>query len=330
MIIRWKACQNTPTKLSGLIEGFLKENAFEGSFNQAIGETSVSGKPSQKTLVALLQTQVKERKEERKNLAKQIQTLTDTLVKNSTEEAKLSTQVSQLQYHINGKGSLPDAAQVNEVVSLAAGDITQVVPALPSDLPPPVVKPMKISWDDVACKPKVGYLTEQFKEKIEVSTKSLDSPHLKPSFTIHRAPVGAGREPKKNKPSPTPVYLGVIPSGTGGKLPKALRDCLRKWEVLYISFIGNSAAELLCHGPIVEQLIAGMKLLGFRNMLQNVPLKKENTEMATRKGHMNFYQRWRWGAESSSSVVSRACVSSRMEELAEKYPEVETAADEWE
>ena len=106
-----------------------------------------------------------------------------------------------------------------------------------------------------------------------------------------------------------------------------LRECLPKWSILNISFIGNSVTEILCHESMADHLVGGMKLLGYRHIPSYDPVREMNTDAATLQGRTNCYQRWRWSAENAFSEVSREWFAKQMDGLATKHPEVKQAAD---
>lgn len=68
------------------------------------------------------------------------------------------------------------------------------------------------------------------------------------------------------QPTPKAIYSGEVPRGPIGALRRALLLSLPKWTILGISYISNTALEILCHTELVDRLIATMKLLTFRHM----------------------------------------------------------------
>ncbi|MEM1009160.1 MAG: hypothetical protein AAGJ35_09155, partial [Myxococcota bacterium] len=158
----------------------------------------------------------------------------------------------------------------------------------------------KISRADMVRQQKLSNLPVEVQEKFKKFAHALNSLGFKPTPRPPPRPQNQnGDAPQiKLKPRPVPVYLGGIPRGPIGKLRAMLRQCLPKWSVLNISFIGNSATELLCHDPLVDNLIADMKLLGYRHIPNYDPVREMNTDAATLRGRANCYQRWRWAAEN--------------------------------
>lgn len=200
----------------------------------------------------------------------------------------------------------------------------------------PNPKPPKTSWADIAKskRPAINALSEKEQSLFKETTKNLAALGFKPVTIQRRRQAPSGTESAANndkaveKPKPVPVYFGGLPRGPIGKLRAELRKCLPKWSILHLSFIGNSATEILCHEHLVDKLVGGMKLLGFRHIANFDPLQKKNTDDATLRGRVNCYNRWRWGAETSYSEVSREWFKTKMETLAKESPEVKEAADE--
>ncbi|MEM1007933.1 MAG: hypothetical protein AAGJ35_02915 [Myxococcota bacterium] len=186
----------------------------------------------------------------------------------------------------------------------------------------------KISWADMVRQPKLSNLPAEVQEKFKKSAQALNSLGFKPTPRPPPRPQNSSAPQNKLKPKPVPVYFGGIPRGPIGKLRAMLRECLPKWSVLNISFIGNSATKLLCHEPLVDNLAAGMKLLGYRHLPNYDPVREMNTDAATLRGRANCYQRWRWGAENAFSEVSREWFAKKMDEMAKSHPEVKATADE--
>ena len=67
------------------------------------------------------------------------------------------------------------------------------------------------------------------------------------------------------RPEICAVYFHGIPRVAISDLKKHLAKCLPRWSFLSISFISVNTAELLCHRPLKERLIATAKALGFRH-----------------------------------------------------------------
>lgn len=106
------------------------------------------------------------------------------------------------------------------------------------------------SWAEVARQSRPTLPSASVSKKVEESRKTM----LSKGFL--RAP----------EPRPVPVYFGGVQRGPIGEFKRCLfsTGALPKWAVLAVSFIGTSTAEIMCHGPLVNRLVATLKKIGFR------------------------------------------------------------------
>lgn len=91
--------------------------------------------------------------------------------------------------------------------------------------------------------------------------------------------------------------------------------------MLNLSFVGTSALEILCHAPLSDRLIAGMKLLGFRQLPNLNPLSANNGLSRSEKAQLTAcYRRWSHAATQTSSPVSQALYRAEADKLAREHP----------
>lgn len=287
-------------------------------------------------------------RKENELLKAQLLTQTSLLKDQSSQISELTAQVGQLNKKIDAlsathrdnikPATLPKAFQTqsvnasngnsgqtteSETASIApavvvtetnngAGVKTVVTPVARPEhvLPSATTKP--ISWADIARIPSMKKLPSTMQSKFEKSIASLRKNGFTPSA---RPPPGrpnpAGGDPRPStppQPVPTPVYFGGVPRGPIGSLKRSLQECLPSWAVLSISFIGNSACEILCHKPLEQRLIAAMKLIGFRHLATYDPMRlatSEGTDAVSKKIKLACYRRWMWTAGKTFSPVSK-------------------------
>ena len=322
--------------LNSVLQSKVKElEAEKAAMTERIQELLDSQK-QQSTQIAKLTTQLADQNSTISELSKNIATLTAAL---SAKPQHPPARPEPVPIEDTAAPAAPEGSVARrEILTGPAGnaDKPNQAQAQAKGLGQDKNRPQKASWADIAKtkRPSLQTLSENEQNRFKETTKNLAALGFKPVPIQRRKPqaAGTGAAPapnqEKEKPKPVPVYLGGVPRGPIGKLRAELRKCLPKWSILHISFIGNSATEILCHEPLVDKLVGGMKLLGFRHMPNFDPLKELNTDAATLRGHANCYNRWRWGAESSYSEVSRQWFTAKMEALAKDRPAVKEAADE--
>lgn len=184
----------------------------------------------------------------------------------------------------------------------------QVQPVVHGPSPKP-----QISWAEVARAPTLSKLLTDQRSKFEKCRASL----VAKGFNAQQRTIYIGPRTEaatkaiasmKPQPTATAVYFGGIPRGPIGDLKQALYECLPKRCILRISFIGNSACEILCHKHLQSRLISGMNLLGFRQLTAYDPLKSSSSsfsEESTRRLKMSSYRRWRWSGRKTFSPIAK-------------------------
>lgn len=168
----------------------------------------------------------------------------------------------------------------------------------------------KLSWVDIAQK-GIGSLPSGLQARLRSSMQSLGAAGFK------------ARRPTPNphanmpKPDPVPVYFGNAPRGPIGHFKRALFECLPKWAVLSVSFIGASTAEILCHKTLVPRLIATMRLLRYRHLPDYNPREARSgtPEDMARSYKAACYQRWHKLAASALSPACKSWYTSQAEAL---------------
>ena len=355
MRIKCTSCNATTTNVAVMIE------KAGGPPAKSVATATPVNTESQAAALAELKVQNRFLLEQNKELKEQLDKLNDTLIMQTTQIAKLTEQVAVLSRPKQPSEQVPEKeVEVVETVPANAlrrnrrsrnkkqaeaepraqekdsgkktGDKPETVTA-PDKNPPQANKEAeqnkKLKWADVVRRPTMAVLPASVQEKFKKSAEILKSSGFKPTPRPAPRPQSSdGPQPQnKIKPAPVPVYFGGIPRGPVGKLRKMLRECLPKWSILNISFIGNSVTEILCHEPMLDHLVGGLKLLGYRHIPSYDPVREMNTDAATLRGRTICYQRWRWGAENAFSEVSRECFAKQMDGLAIKHPEEKQAAD---
>lgn len=130
--------------------------------------------------------------------------------------------------------------------------------------------------------------------------------------------VFAGPKPR---PEAVAVCFGGVRRGPLGALRRALLLSLPSWAILGLSFIGNSALEILCHKPLREGLIGTLRLLKFRN-LENYnprgvisPTGPADQARRTQVHRQACYKRWQWAATNSRSQAAKEWYTSEYKAL---------------
>lgn len=181
-------------------------------------------------------------------------------------------------------------------------------PEKPNPAPKQAPKP-NFTWADAA-KKGLNALPAGLQDRVRASLQSLADSGFKAKRT----------EPQPNseeKPEPEPVYFGNVPRGPIGQLKRSLHECLPKWAVLSISFIGAATTEILCHKPYIPRLVATMRLLRFRHLPKYDPRKsRPDTEPTIERAYKAAcYQRWHKLSQSSRSPACKAWYSSQADAL---------------
>ena len=159
-----------------------------------------------------------------------------------------------------------------------------------------------ISWKDVATK-GISSLPDSLKSQFNKAKQSL----LKSNFQAKRFTPSHSNTPNTPKPIPVPVYFANIPRGPIGALRRALLECLPKWSVLSVSFIGSGITEILCHKPLLDRLVAGMKLLHYKHLESYNPtvVRDHIPDDMKPKYVAACYRRWTKMAAQTTSVASK-------------------------
>jgi len=177
------------------------------------------------------------------------------------------------------------------------------------------------SWSDVA-RQGLEKLPDNMKAKFHSSMKSLKLAGFE-AQNEYRTPRFDSAGDTAPKPVPTAIYFANLPRGPIGALRRALLECLPKWSVLSISFIGRSITEILCHQDLTEQLISDMTLLGYKHLEYYSPVKVAShiTDIDTiNKYKAACYRRWINASERTYSPVSKTWYKSKSDSLLAENP----------
>lgn len=214
--------------------------------------------------------------------------------------------------HQDGPAAHPVTATSTPAVSAQLGqDRPQDGPAHPTPRP---------TWADIAKNPAPDMLHEKTRDRLAESRRALAAAGFSRG---PRAPTGRqGPYPaaQPQRPEPVPVYFGGVPRGPIGALKRALHMSIPKWAVLNLSFVGRTALEILCHKPLVDRLVAGMKLLNFRHLDRFNPLKVNSdgssaSESQLQKIRLSCFSRWVWEAALARSPAAAAWYNTNAERL---------------
>lgn len=292
-------------------------------------------------------TELEMLRKENDMLRAQLSSQTSLLHAQSGQISELTSQVRKLNEKIDGISSAQHNAQAHqsnppapavatpEATSSGGEKLTVTVPAAkkpnpatnavqPAALltvtaaagtqPPTPAQRPKLSWAEIARAPTANALPSGLQEKFVKSKATLAAKGFAPIAPRPRAPpnaattIGPSLPSGPATPTPSPVYFGGVPRGPIGALKRALLECLPSWAVLSISFIGNSACEILCHRPLEQRLVAGMKLLGFRHLPSYNPLKaptSDQRDATAKRIRVACYRRWKATASKTFSPTSK-------------------------
>lgn len=135
---------------------------------------------------------------------------------------------------------------------------TQPKPDDPQQPPNPKTACQPVNWADIV-NLGIAALPDMLKHLVKESPRYLQQDGFQAKRT---PPMGTSTA----QAIPVVVYFGNVPRGPIGKLKRCLHECLPKWAVLSISFIGASVTEILCHQPHVARLVATMCLLRYKHL----------------------------------------------------------------
>ena len=156
---------------------------------------------------------------------------------------------------------------------------------------------------------------------------ALQGAHVARPLTVAEYPA-TDTTTTKRTPSPVAVYFGGVTRGPIGSLRKALLLSVPKWAVLSLSFIGNSALEIICDRQLVDRLATTMKALGFRHLTTFNPRKSLNPSSTQLKKHAACYRRWMSAQASIYSPAAKAWYRQEASKLASQHDFLHGDGDE--
>lgn len=199
------------------------------------------------------------------------------------------------------KASQPKAGHLNQGQSTAAQAPERSKGDQEAQKDGKTKAPAQRTWADVARIPE---------RKFEESRKALETAGFKAVPKPQRTgtqDVQPNRAPVQIKPVPIAVYFGGVPRGPIGALRRALLLALPNWAALHLSFIGNTALEVLCHKPLVPRLVAVMKAHSFRHLELFDPAKSiAGGEARLKANRQACLRRWAFNAENTRSPAAEA------------------------
>lgn len=169
-----------------------------------------------------------------------------------------------------------------------------------------------VNWSEVV-KSGLGSLPDVLKHRVKETVRYLQQDGFQAKRTT---PSHANN----TQPSPVAVYFGNIPRGPIGKLKRCLQECLPKWAVLSISFIGANFTVILCHQGHVERRVATMRLLRYKNIAGYDPTlaaPRDATPDQARSYRAACLRRWQKLASQSLSPVCKQCYEKSATDLLE-------------
>lgn len=81
--------------------------------------------------------------------------------------------------------------------------------------------------------------------------------------TGFRSKRSTPRQDTVRSPVPVSVYFENVPRGPISKRKGALLECLPRWGILSISFIGSTVTEIVCQKGLVEWLVATIRTFSY-------------------------------------------------------------------
>lgn len=177
------------------------------------------------------------------------------------------------------------------------------------------------SWAEVARHPVLNEVSDVVKTKLDAAQKALAAA----GFTARPRTTAteSGPATTKQKPRLVAAYFGGIPRGPLGKLRQALRLSFPSWAIQNLSFVGNVALEVLCHEPLKQRLIAGMKLLGFRHLEKFVPGELKGSDASSphlKRIRSACYRRWKLIESKTNNSNVAAFYAERTADLEKVDP----------
>lgn len=180
------------------------------------------------------------------------------------------------------------------------------------------------SWASIAARPSIDSVNHVLQSRIQSTRFSLAASGFAPT------PV------RNRRPDAVAAYFGGVPSGPKGAFRRILLadHSIPRWALLGISFVGNGIAEIVTHSPLMDRLVAVMRLLGYRHLKSHDPAATSAVIRKFTTGHSSETTTLavtacarRWGREirTSKSAAAKAWYTTQIDKLVLKYPSVKDA-----
>ena len=266
-----------------------------------------------------------------------------TIAKQAETISRLETRIEELSGLLHSLAQKIDGNQTAPVAQPTAPKPTNTQSEAPPSAPinsqfPPLPSQagertrQPISWADVARTGTEQALPSDMQARFAKSRDALKAkgfnpmPRPAPRTTTENGQNGQQPpRPALAQPVPVPVYFAGVPRGPIGDLRRALLECMPKWCVLSLSFIGSSICEVLCHNTLSQRLIAGMKLLGFRHLGAYSALRPKADDALTAKLRTACVRRWLATEAKTFSPVAKTWYSAQAEAAMAADPSIREA-----
>lgn len=200
------------------------------------------------------------------------------------------------------------------------------IPTKPSDIadsnrqpgpqkPEPKKKTAPLNWETVV-KSGRKTLPQELQTRAQASMLSLNTSGFQ-ARRFRQCPTATAH------PKPVAVYFANIPRGPIGALKKALLECLLKWAILGISFIGAEVTEILCHVALLDRLIATLQFFRYKHLPTYNPTKVATEGAPTdtqRTYRAACYRRWKRLGDQTPSPICKTWYTSSAADLLESDP----------
>lgn len=152
---------------------------------------------------------------------------------------------------------------------------------------------------------------------------TLSNPKLQENVLSSRQKLLEAGFIKRREPIPATAYFAGVERGRISHFKQCLLEngSLPRWSLLGISFIGASLVEIVCHAPLLDRLIATMKILGVTHLANFDPTKnsKNSTQVNAQRA---CHRRWMKCAERTNINKIKSFYLKQAENLAAAHPSI--------
>lgn len=152
-----------------------------------------------------------------------------------------------------------------------------------SDEPPPSA-PAPPTWADIV---RVSAPPEN--EQGEARSDKSESESI---FAVTVQSVRAELAKEREQPTPNGVYFGGLKRCPLGQLRKKLHRVVPSWALLSVSFVGAGIVEIVCHKPLLAQVVRSFKELELYYISDLDPRKPKTTHMTMAQARRACYICW--------------------------------------